>query len=137
MRLIEVPSAMNLEQCWDLIDLSEKNVSIASILENCCYDDYEMKSLLMVQDGIFGEVIRAEGAYIHELSEFWQYYWKDPNDNDKDNLHWRMKYNMENRGDLYATHGLGPVAQCMNIHRGDRFTTLIAMDTESFVGKEW
>lgn len=54
-----------------------------------------MKSLLMVQDGIFGEVIRAEGAYIHELSEFWQYYWKDPNDNDKDNLHWRMKYNME------------------------------------------
>ncbi len=96
-----------------------------------------MKSLLLVQDGIFGEVIRAEGAYIHELSEFWQYYWKDPNDNDKDNLHWRMKYNMENRGDLYATHGLGPVAQCMNIHRGDRFTTLIAMDTESFVGKEW
>jgi hypothetical protein len=48
-----------------------------------------------------------------------------------------MKYNMENRGDVYATHGLGPVAQCLDIHRGDRFTTLIAMDTESFVGKEW
>ena len=134
---IEVPSAMNLEQCWDLINLSEKTRMHCFILENCCYDDYEMKSLLMAQDGVFGEVIRAEGAYIHELSEFWKYYWKDPNDNDKDNLHWRMKYNMENRGDLYATHGLGPVAQCMDIHRGDRFTTLIAMDTESFAGKDW
>jgi predicted dehydrogenase len=134
---IEVPSAMNLEQCWDLIDLSEKTRLHCFILENCCYDDYEMKSLLMAQDGVFGEVIRAEGAYIHELSQFWKYYWKDPNDNDKDNLHWRMKYNMENRGDLYATHGLGPVAQCMDIHRGDRFTTLIAMDTESFAGKDW
>ena len=134
---IEVPSAMNLEQCWDLINLSEKTRMHCFILENCCYDDYEMKSLLMAQDGVFGEVIRAEGAYIHELSEFWKYYWKDPNDNDKDNLHWRMKYNMENRGDVYATHGLGPVAQCMDIHRGDRFTTLIAMDTESFAGKDW
>ncbi|MBQ3129478.1 MAG: Gfo/Idh/MocA family oxidoreductase, partial [Bacteroidaceae bacterium] len=134
---IEVPSAMNLEQCWELIDLSEKTRLHCFILENCCYDDYEMKSLLMAQDGVFGEVIRAEGAYIHELSGFWKYYWKDPNDNDKDNLHWRMKYNMENRGDLYATHGLGPVAQCMDIHRGDRFTTLIAMDTESFAGKDW
>ena len=134
---IEVPSAMNLEQCWDLINLSEKTRMHCFILENCCYDDYEMKSLLMAQDGVFGEVIRAEGAYIHELSPFWKHYWKDPEDNDKDNLHWRMKYNMENRGDVYATHGLGPVAQCMDIHRGDRFTTLIAMDTESFAGKEW
>ena len=48
-----------------------------------------------------------------------------------------MKYNMENRGDVYATHGLGPVAQCLDIHRGDRFTTLVAMDTKSVHGKEW
>ena len=134
---IEVPSAMNLEQCWELIDLSEKTRLHCFILENCCYDYYEMNALAMAQDGVFGEVIRAEGAYIHELSAFWKAYWKDPNDNDKDNLHWRMKYNMENRGDVYATHGLGPVAQCMDIHRGDRFTTLIAMDTESFAGKAW
>ena len=134
---IEVPSAMNLEQCWELIDLSEKTRLHCFILENCCYDYYEMNALAMAQDGVFGEIIRAEGAYIHELSDFWKSYWKDPNDNDVDNLHWRMKYNMENRGDVYATHGLGPVAQCMDIHRGDRFTTLIAMDTESFAGKAW
>ena len=134
---IEVPSAMNLEQCWSLIDLSEKTRLHCFILENCCYDEYELNTLAMAQDGVFGEIIRAEGAYIHGLEWFWDLYWKDPNDNDKDNLHWHMKYNMENRGDVYATHGLGPVAQCLNIHRGDRFTTPIAMDTESFVGKDW
>ena len=134
---IEVPSAMNLEQCWSLIDLSEKTRLHCFILENCCYDYYEMNALAMAQDGIFGEIIRAEGAYIHALDGFWGAYWKDPADNDKDNLHWRLKYNQENRGDVYATHGLGPVAQCMDIHRGDRFTTLVAMDTESFFGKDF
>ena len=133
---IEVPSAMNLEQCWSLIDLAEKTRLHCFILENCCYDDYEMNALAMAQDGVFGEIIRAEGAYIHSLEWFWDAYWKDPADNDVDNLHWRLKYNKENRGDLYATHGLGPVAQCLDIHRGDRFTTLVAMDTDPFFGKE-
>ena len=133
---IEVPSAMNLEQCWDLIDLSEKTRKHCMILENCCYDYYELRALQMTQAGVFGEVIRAEGAYIHNLDDFWGYYWSNPK-NDPDKLGWRMKYNMENRGDVYATHGLGPVAQCLNIHRGDRFTTLVAMDTKSVHGKEY
>ena len=133
---IEVPSAMNLEQCWALIDLAEKNRKHCMILENCCYDYYELNALAMAQAGVFGEVLRGEGAYIHNLDEFWDYYWKNPA-NDPDKLGWRMKYNMENRGDVYATHGLGPVAQCMNIHRGDRFTTLVAMDTKSVHGKEY
>ena len=133
---IEVPSAMNLEQCWSLIDLAESKRLHCFILENCCYDYYELTALNMAQQGLFGEIVRAEGAYIHTLDIYWDAYWHDPNDNDTAELNWRLKYNMENRGDLYATHGLGPVAQCMNIHRGDRFTTLVAMDTESFVGKE-
>ena len=132
---IEVPAAMNLAQCWELIDLAEKTRLHCFILENCCYDYYEMNALAMAQDGAFGEIIRAEGAYIHTLDGAWDNYWKDPNDNDVNDLHWRLKYNKENRGDIYSTHGLGPVAQCMNIHRGDRFTTLVAMDTESFAGK--
>ena len=132
---IEVPAAMNLAQCWELIDLAEKTRLHCFILENCCYDYYEMNALAMAQDGVFGEIIRAEGAYIHTLDGAWDNYWKDPNDNDVNDLHWRLKYNKENRGDRYSTHGLGPVAQCMNIHRGDRFTTLVAMDTESFAGK--
>lgn len=134
---IEVPSAMNLDQCWSLIDLSETTRKHCMILENCCYDYYEMNALNMAQQGVFGEIVAAEGAYIHNLDPYWDAYWGNPDGSDPDHLNWRMKYNMENRGDVYATHGLGPVAQCMNIHRGDRFTTLVAMDTKSVHGKEW
>ncbi len=133
---IEVPSVMNLQQCWELINLSETTRKHCMILENCCYDFYEMNALNMAQAGLFGEIIRGSGAYIHDLSAFWGYYWKNPDGSDSAKLGWRLKYNMENRGDVYATHGLGPVAQAMNIHRGDRFTTLVAMDTKSVRGKE-
>lgn len=133
---IEVPSAMNLEQCWELINLSEKTRKHCMILENCCYDWFELRALNMAQHGVFGEVIRAQGAYIHNLDDFWGAYWSNPKD-DPAKLGWRMKYNMENRGDVYATHGLGPVAQVLDIHRGDRFTTLTAMDTKSVHGKEY
>lgn len=134
---IEVPSAMNLEQCWDLINESEKTRKHCMILENCCYDWFEMNTLNMAQHGVFGEVIRAQGAYIHNLDDFWEYYWKNPNGSDAEKLGWRMKYNKENRGDVYATHGLGPVAQALDIHRGDRMKTLVAMDTKSVHGKEY
>ncbi len=134
---IEVPSAMNLAQCWELIELSEKTRKHCMILENCCYDWYELNALNMAQHGVFGEVLRGEGAYIHNLDDFWDYYWKNPADPDQAKLGWRMKYNRDNRGDVYATHGLGPVALAMNIHRGDRFTTLVAMDTKSAHGREW
>ena len=134
---IEVPSAMNLEQCWQLIDLSEQTRKHCMILENCCYDWYEMTALNMAQHGVFGEIVSAEGAYIHNLQPFWDAYWKNPDGSDPDKLGWRMKYNKENRGDVYATHGLGPVAQAMDIHRGDRFKTLVAMDTKSVVGRDY
>ena len=132
---IEVPAAMNLEQIWTLINLAEKKRLHVIMLENCCYDFYEMNTLNMAQHGVFGEVLRAEGAYIHTLDPYWDEYWKNPEEEAK--LGWRMKYNMENRGDIYATHGLGPVAQALDIHRGDRFTTLVAMDTKSVHGKEF
>ena len=130
---IEVPSAMTLQECWDLVNLSEKTRKHCMILENCCYDWFEMNTLNMAQQGVFGEIIRAQGAYIHDLSPFWEHYWKN-GENDK--LGWRLEYNMKHRGDVYATHGLGPVAQAMDIHRGDRMTTLVAMDTKSVIGKE-
>ncbi|MGM9765711.1 MAG: glycosyl hydrolase, partial [Candidatus Cryptobacteroides sp.] len=93
----------------------------------------EMNTLNMAQHGVFGEIVRAQGAYIHELSPFWDHYWKNGPD---DKLGWRLEYNMKHRGDVYATHGLGPVAQALDIHRGDRMETLVAMDTKSVVGKE-
>ncbi|MGL4410605.1 MAG: Gfo/Idh/MocA family protein [Bacteroidales bacterium] len=130
---IEVPSAMTLKECWSLVDLSETTRQHCFILENCCYDWYEMNTLNMAQQGVFGEVIRAQGAYIHNLEPFWDYYWKKDS---TDQLGWRLEYNMKHRGDVYATHGLGPVAQALDIHRGDRLKTLVAMDTKSVIGKE-
>lgn len=133
---IEVPSALNLNQIWKLINLTEQTRKHCIILENCCYDFFEMNTLNMAQQGVFGEIVRAEGAYIHSLDPYWNQYWINPDGSDPDSLHWRLKYNMEHRGDIYPTHGLGPVAQLMNIHRGDRFKTLVAMDTKSVHGRE-
>ncbi|MEG1685401.1 MAG: Gfo/Idh/MocA family oxidoreductase [Bacteroides sp.] len=129
---IEVPSAMSLKECWALINISEKTQKHCMILENCCYDWFEMNTLNMAQQGVFGEVIRAQGAYIHNLDPFWNHYWKK---DQSDKLGWRLEYNKKHRGDVYATHGLGPVAQALDIHRGDRMKTLVAMDTKSVVGK--
>lgn len=130
---IEVPSAMNMNEIWQLINLSEKNRLHCIMLENCCYDFFELNSLNMAQKGLFGEVIYAQGAYRHELSQFWGYYAKVE---DSGKLGWRLNYNKDFRGDVYATHGLGPIAQVLNIHRGDRMKTLVAMDTKSFNGKK-
>lgn len=78
----------------------------------------------MAQQGVFGEVLHVEGAYIHNLEDFWPYYWNN----------WRMDYNQKHRGDVYATHGMGPACQVLNIHRGDRMKTLVAMDTKAVNG---
>ena len=130
---VEVPSAMNLHEIWALIDLVEQKRLHCMILENCCYDFFELNSLSMAQQGVFGEVIYAQGAYRHELSPYWDKYW---NGNPNDRLQWRLRYNKDHRGDVYPTHGLGPIAQVMNIHRGDRMETLVAMDTRSFNGRQ-
>ena len=118
---IEVPSAMNMEEIWTLIDTSEQTRKHCLPLENCCYDFFELTTLNMVQQGVLGEIIHGEGAYIHGLQPFWNSYWED----------WRMKYNKEHRGDLYPTHGLGPVCQAMNIHRGDKMNYLVSVDTRA------
>ncbi len=131
---IEVPSAMSVNDCWDLINMSEKTRLHCIQLENCCYDEFEMNTLNMAQKGIFGEILHVEGAYIHNLDDFWGYYWKKDS---TDQIGWRMEYNRTHRGDVYATHGLGPACQLLNIHRGDRMKTLVAMDTKPVHGPEY
>lgn len=122
---IEVPSAMTIKECWDLVDASERTRCHCTILENCCYDFFEMSTLNMAQQGMFGEVYHVEGAYIHYLAEDWDH-----------SETWRLDYNMANRGDNYPTHGLGPICQVLNIHRGDKMNYLVAMDTPSFNGRK-
>ena len=121
---VEVPSATSLEECWNLVNTSERTRRHCMILENCCYDFFELTALTMARAGVFGEIIHAEGAYNHNLDPFWKEYWNN----------WRLDFNSKNRGDLYPTHGFGPVCQVLNIHRGDRLTTLVAMDTDPFNG---
>ena len=121
---VEVPAAMSIAECWQLVDTSERTRRHCMMLENCIYDHFELTTLNMAQQGLFGEILHVEGAYIHNLDEFWDEYQGC----------WRLKYNQQHRGDLYATHGLGPVCQLLNIHRGDRMTRLVSMDTKSVCG---
>jgi predicted dehydrogenase len=116
---IEVPSALTMDDIWALVNTSEQTRKHCIQLENCCYDFFELTTLNMVQQGLLGEIIHGEGAYIHGLQPFWDKYWNN----------WRMDYNRSHRGDLYPTHGLGPVCQAMNIHRGDKLNYLVSMDT--------
>ncbi len=121
---VEVPAAMSVAECWQLVDTSERTRRHCMMLENCIYDHFEFTTLNMAQQGLFGEILHVEGAYIHNLEEFWHEYQGN----------WRLKYNQQHRGDVYATHGLGPICQLLNIHRGDRMTRLVSMDTKSVCG---
>ena len=124
---IEVPSAHTLQECWDLIDTSERTRRHCTILENCCYDSFELTALEMVRRGVFGQLIHAEGSYHHNLEERWG----------RTTMRWRLKLNRDCRGDLYPTHGIGPVCQALGIHRGDRLKTLVSMDTAPFNGPRY
>ena len=73
----EVPAALTLDEIWQLIDLAESRRLHCMMLENCCYDFFELNSLNMAQHGVFGEIIRVEGAYIHNLTSLWGHYWKE------------------------------------------------------------
>ena len=121
---IEVPAAATMEDIWALIDASERTRKHCVMLENCCYDFFEMTALTMAQAGVFGDIIHVEGSYHHNLDPFWNAYWDN----------WRLDFNQKVRGDVYATHGIGPICQALDIHRGDRMTTLVAMDTDPFNG---
>ena len=124
---IEVPAAMTMEEIWSLIDTSERTRKHCIQLENCVYDRFEMTALNMAQQGLFGEILHTEGAYIHCLSEYWDQYYNN----------WRLEYNRTHIGDVYPTHGIGPICQVLNIHRGDRMKTLVAMGTKSVSGDKY
>jgi len=123
---LEVPAALTIEECWQLVNTAEKTRRHCIQLENCNYDFFEMATLNMAQQGVFGEIVHAEGAYIHDL-RFLNFddttgYW---------NM-WRLKHNQQENGNLYPTHGLGPIAHILNIHRGDRMDYLVSVSSAQF-----
>ncbi len=122
----EVNSGETVDQCWQLVETSEKTKKHCMMLENCCYDFFELLTLNMSRQGLFGELVHAEGAYIHDLSKDYLFNKKAYADM------WRLKENIGKNGNLYPTHGLGPIAQCMNINRGDKLDHLVSMSTNDF-----
>jgi predicted dehydrogenase len=118
---VEVPAATTLDDCWRLVNTSEATRRHCIMLENCCYGYNETLILRMVQAGQFGDLLYGEGAYLHDLRE-------ELFSNKGEGL-WRRTVHTQRDGNLYPTHGLGPVANYMGINRGDRFEYLVSMST--------
>jgi hypothetical protein len=125
----EVPAAMTVEDCWALVESAEKFKKHAVMMENCNYDRPEMMAFNMVRQGLFGDIVHAEGGYLHDLRAI-----KFEN---KDEGLWRRAWATKVNGNLYPTHGLGPVANCMDINRGDRFEYLVSMSGPSRGLQDW
>jgi predicted dehydrogenase len=122
----EVNAGLTIDACWQLVETSEKTKKHCMMLENCCYDFFELLTLNMTRNGLFGELLHAEGAYIHNLSRDYLF--------NKDAYvdMWRLKQNIQHNGNLYPTHGLGPIAQCLDINRGDKMDHLTSTSTNDF-----
>ncbi|MBI81758.1 MAG: hypothetical protein CMJ81_01050 [Planctomycetaceae bacterium] len=121
----EVPAAVTIDQCWELVETAEKTGRHCVMLENCCYGRTEMMVLNMVRRGLLGELIHGEAGYMHELRDDRELLGPDGE------VRWRLEHMARRDGNLYPTHGLGPVAQCMNINRGDQFDYLVSMSSIS------
>lgn len=126
---LEVGMAESVEECWELVNASERSKRHCIFLENCCYDFFELLTLNMARQGYFGDIVHCEGAYIHNnvASLF--------DKNARYDL-WRLKENIGRDGNLYPTHGIGPIAQIMNINRGERLNYMVSMSSDDFTMKE-
>jgi len=119
----EVPAADTIEECWQLVETSERTGMPCMMLENVCYWRNVLMVLNMVQQGMFGEIIHCETGYQHDT----RYVTFGP----KGELLWRARQRKIGRnGNLYPTHAIGPAAWWMNINRGDRFSYLVSMSSK-------
>ena len=118
---LEVPAVNTLEECLAIVAASEKTRRHCMIMENCCYGYNELLVLNLIRGGVLGDLIHGEAAYIHDLrGELFS---------DKGEGLWRRDPHTRRNGNLYPTHGLGPVANYMGINRGDRFDYLVSMSS--------
>jgi predicted dehydrogenase len=125
----EVPAAMTLDDCWAMVEGAEKHRKHCLLMENCNYDRMEMMVFNMVRKGLFGELLHAEGGYLHDL--------RGIKFERKDEGLWRRAWSMKLDGNPYPTHGLGPIANCLDINRGDRFEYLVSMSSPSRGLQNW
>ena len=126
---VEVPAAMTVDDCWKLVEEAEKQKRHCVMMENCNYGRMEMLAFHLVRKGLLGEIVHAEGGYLHDLREI-------KFSRAGEGL-WRRAWATKVNGNLYPTHGLGPVANCMDINRGDRFDYLVSMSGPSRGLQAW
>ncbi|MCB0846629.1 MAG: Gfo/Idh/MocA family oxidoreductase [Bacteroidetes bacterium] len=135
---VEVCGAFSLDECWQLVNTHESTGTHLMFLENVCYRRDVMAVLNMVRQNMFGEMIHLEGGYQHDLREV------KFNDGEKPygggvefgpkafhEAKWRTYHSVYRNGDLYPTHGIGPVAQYVNINYGNRFLQLTSMASKA------
>ena len=128
----EVPSAFTVEECWKLVETSERTQRHCMQLENCCYGETEMLAYNLVHLGLLGEISHGEGAYIHDLRASNYNKWNDEAGGGGYWDYWRLRHNAVHGGNQYPTHGLGPICMDMDINRGDRFDYLVSVDSKQF-----
>jgi hypothetical protein len=121
--LVEVPAGLTIDDCWNLVNTSERTRKHCIMCENCCYGYNELMILNMVRAGMLGDLYHGEGAYLHDLRTVLH---------DNGEGTWRRKPHTERNGNFYPTHGLGPVANYMDIQRGDRFEYMVSMSSAHF-----
>ena len=120
---VEVPAARTIEECWELVNTSESTRRHCIQLENCCYGYNELLVLNMVRAGLFGDLTHGACAYNHDLrSELYSAAGEGL---------WRRFEHLDRNGNLYPTHGLGPMANYMDVNHGDRFDYLVSMSSPS------
>ncbi len=125
----EVPAAYTLEDCWRLVETAEARERHCVMMENCNYDRPEMMVFNLARQGLLGEILHAECGYLHDLRSI--------KFSETGEGLWRRQHSIERNGNLYPTHGLGPVANVMDINRGDRFSYLVSMSSPSRGLQDW
>ena len=134
----EVPAALTVDDCWDLVNVSERTGKLCMIMENVCYRRDVMAVLNMVQQGLFGELLHCQGGYQHDLRHVKFNDGINPygggvefGEKGFSEAKWRTQHSVDRNGDLYPTHGLGPVSTMLDINRGNRMVHLTSTATQS------
>jgi predicted dehydrogenase len=134
----EVPAALTVDDCWDLVNVSERTGKHCMIMENVCYRRDVMAVLNMVQQGMFGELLHCQGGYQHDLRHVKFNDGINPygggvefGEKGFSEAKWRTQHSVDRNGDLYPTHGLGPVSPMLGINRGNRMVHLTSTATQS------
>lgn len=126
--ITEVPAAVTIQECWNIVETSEKTRKHCMMMENYSYMPFQIVTLNMAKQGFFGDIVHGDGAY--NTSKM--------GNNFNKNMYWNMwwlRMYGANNGNIYPTHGMGPIAQMMNINRGDQFDFVVSVESKDFMMK--